>query len=304
MARIITRMAQQLENNVFKTALFFEGGSMRAAYTCAVAAYLLEKGIFFDNVYGVSAGSSNAVNYVSRDADRVIQSFTNFADLPGIGGVKTFVQGKGMWNAQHIYQEMGLPDGDLPFDFETFKANPAKTTIVAFERDTGHDRFFREYEMATVDDLMIRVRASSTLPIMMPPPCIDGRWYYDGGFATGGGLPLKRIAEDGFEKAFVVRTRPRGFRREQTYDWARWVFPHRPFLRDALLNRADNYNAACDLLDEWERQGRAYVFYCDDLTLTGTERDFAPLARNFEAGYAQIQREWPQLMAFLERAEG
>ena len=299
-----SRMAQPLENNVFKTALFFEGGSMRAAYTCAVAAYLLEKGIFFDNVYGVSAGSSNAVNYVSRDADRVIQSFTNFADLPGTGGVKTFIQGKGMWNAYHIYQEMGLPDGDLPFDFETFKANPAKVTIVAFERDTGRDRFFREYEMATINDLMIRVRASSTLPIMMPPPCIDGRWYYDGGFATGGGLPLKRIEEDGFEKVFVVRTRPRGFRREQTYDWARWAFPHRPFLRDALLNRADNYNAACDLLDEWERQGRAYVFYCDDLTLSGTERDFAPLARNFEAGYAQIQREWPQLMAFLERAEG
>ena len=296
-------MTQQLENNVFKTALFFEGGSMRAAYTCAVAAYLLEKGIFFDNVYGVSAGSSNTVNYISRDADRVIQSFTNFADLPGIGGVKTFIQGKGLWNAQHIYQEMGLPDGELPFDFETFKANPAKVTIVAFERDTGRDRFFREYEMTTVDDLMIRVRASSTLPIMMPPPCIDGRWYYDGGFAAGGGLPLKRIEEDGFEKVFVVRTRPRGFRREQTYDWARWVFPHRPFLRDALLSRADNYNAACDLLDEWERQGRAYVFYCDDLALTGTERDFAPLARNFEAGYAQIQREWPQLMAFLERAE-
>ena len=206
-----------LENNIFKTALFFEGGSMRAAYTCAVAAYLLEKGIFFDNVYGVSAGSSNLVNYVSRDANRVIQSFTDFADCSNIGNVKTFIQGKGLWNAQHIYMEMGRPDGDLPFDFETFKANPAKSTIVAFDRDNGQDRFFREYEMATLDDLMIRVRASSTLPIAMPAPCIDGRYYYDGGFATGGGLPLKRIEEDGFEKVFVVRTRPRGFRRDEPH---------------------------------------------------------------------------------------
>ena len=293
-----------LENNVYKTALFFEGGSMRAAYTCAVAAYLLEQGIFFDNVYGVSAGSSNAVNYVSRDADRVIRSFTNFVDLPNIGDVKTFLQGKGLWNAHYIYQEAGLPDGAMPFDFDTFKANPAKTTIVAFERDTGRDRFFREYEMATIDDLMIRVRASSTLPLVMPSPCIDGRYYYDGGFAAGGGLPLKRIEEDGFEKALVVRTRPRGYRREQTYEWARVVFKHRPFLRDALLARAENYNAACDLLDEWERDGRAYVFYCDDLTLTGNERDFGALARNFESGYAQVQREWPAIMAYLEKAEG
>ena len=293
-----------LENNVFKTALFFEGGSMRAAYTCAVAAYLLEQGVFFDNVYGVSAGSSNAVNYVSRDADRVIQSFTNFIELPNIGNAKTFIQGKGLWNAHYIYQEAGLPDGAIPFDFETFKANPAKTTIVAFERDTGRDRYFREYEMATVEDLMVRVRASSTLPIVMPPPCIDGRWYYDGGFATGGGLPLKRIEEDGFEKVLVVRTRQRGFRRDQSYEWARVVFRHRPYLRDALLNRAESYNAACDLLDEWEKQGRAYVFYCDDLTLSGSERDFASLGRNFEAGYAQVKRDWPKILDFIERAEG
>ena len=294
---------ETLQNNVFKTALFFEGGSMRAAYTCAVAAYLLEQGIFFDNVYGVSAGSSNAVNYVSRDVDRVIRSFTDFIELPDIGDAKTFLQGKGLWNAHYIYQEAGLPDGAIPFDFETFKANPAKTTVVAFERDTGRDRYFREYEMATLEDLMVRVRASSTLPIVMPSPCIDGRYYYDGGFATGGGLPLKRIEEDGFEKVLVVRTRQRGFRREQTYEWARWVFRHRPYLRDALLSRAESYNAACDLLDEWERQGRAYVFYCDDLTLSGTERDFASLGHNFEAGYAQVQRDWPQIMAFLERAE-
>ena len=42
-------MTKTLESNVFKTALLFEGGSMRAAYTCAVAAELLEQGIYFDN---------------------------------------------------------------------------------------------------------------------------------------------------------------------------------------------------------------------------------------------------------------
>lgn len=296
-------MATALQNNVFKTALLFEGGSMRAAYTCAVAAHLLEQGIFFDNVYGVSAGSSNAVNYVSRDANRAIRSFTDFIEMPNIGDWKTFLQGKGLFNAHYIYQEAGLPDGMMPFDFDTFKANPAKTTIVAFERDTGRDRYFRDSEMHSIDDLMVRVRASSTLPIMMPPPKIDGRYYYDGGFATGGGLPLDLIERDGHESVFVVRTRKRGFRREDGYGWAKWALPHRPHLRKALLERAANYNAACDLLDEWERQGRAYVFYCDELTLSGMERDYNALARNFLSGYDQIKREWPQLMAFLEKAE-
>lgn len=74
-------------------------------------------------------------------------------------------------------------------------------------------------------------------------------------------------------------------------------------MRDAVLTRNARYNAACDLLDEWEREGRAYVFYCDDLTLSGNERDYDELCRNYESGRAQIKREWGALMDFLEKAE-
>ena len=294
----------KLESNVFKTALLFEGGSMRAAYTCAVAAYLLEQGVYFDNVYGVSAGSSNSVNYVSRDIDRTIRSFTDFITMPNIGDTKTFLQHKGAFNAHYIYQEAGLPDGILPFDFETFAANPAKCTVVAFERDTGRDRFFTKDEMKTIEDVMIRVRASSTLPLFMPPPKVKGRYCYDGGFAVGGGLPLERIACDGFEKVFVVRTRKRGFRRDPKGNaWAKAFFARRPLMRDAMLTRNVRYNVACDLLDYWEQTGKAHVFYCDDLTLSGTERDYDELMRNFESGYAQIKRDFGKLEEFLADAE-
>ena len=98
-------MVSNLESNVFKTALLFEGGSMRGAYTCAVAAELLDRGIYFDNVYGVSAGSSNTVNYVSRDIDRTISSFTDFINMEGIGDWKSFLRHEGLWNAHYIYQE-------------------------------------------------------------------------------------------------------------------------------------------------------------------------------------------------------
>ena len=296
-------MDTQLQNNIFKTALLFEGGSMRAAYTCAVVAFFLEKSVFFDNVYGVSAGTSNLVNYLSRDADRAIRSFTDFFDFPNVGDMKTFVQGKGLFNAHYIYQEAGKPDGVLPFDFDTFSRNPAKGTLVAFERDTGLDRYFRKSDIKTLDELMVRVRASSTLPIMMPPPCIDGLYYYDGGFAKGGGLPIELIKNDGFEKVVVIRTRPRGFRREPGYQWARYLLNNRPFLRDALLARDKNYNAACYQLEQMERDGDAYIFYCDNMELTGMERDFNSLGRAFEAGYAQIQRDWPKMLDFIERSE-
>ena len=297
-------MTKNLESNVFKTALLFEGGSMSVAYTCAVTAYLLEQGVYFDNVYGVSSGSSNAVNYVSRDINRAVGSFTEFIALPNIGDWKTFLMHKGLFNAHYIYEEAGLPAGPLPFDIDTFNASPAKVAIAAFERDTGRDLFFRKDEMRTTEELMRRVRASSTVPLMMPPPKVNGRYCYDGGFAVGGGLPLEQIDRDGFQKVFVVRTRKRGYRKPAGgNEWARVFFWRRPEMRDAMLTRNARYNAACDLLDEWEREGRAYVFYSEDLTLSGYERDYDAMWRNFESGYAQIVRDWDHLMAFLADAE-
>ena len=297
------RMAEKLESNVFKTALLFEGGSMRAAYTCAVAAELLEQGIYFDNVYGVSAGSSNTVNYVSRDLHRTVASFTEFVHLENIGDWKTLLAHKGLWNAHYIYQEAGLPSGALPFDFATFDASPAKVTVFAIERDTGHDRYFRKSDMRTLDDVMLRVRASSTVPMFMPPPKVDGRYCYDGGFAIGGGLPVERILADGFERMVVVRTRPRGYRKSDNNSWANAFFWRRPLMKQAVLTRDSRYNAVCNLLDQWEEEGRVYVFYADDITLSGTERDYDLLCRNFEAGRAQIKREWGRLMDFLDKAE-
>ncbi|MBQ6390724.1 MAG: patatin family protein [Eggerthellaceae bacterium] len=296
-------MVSNLESNVFKTALLFEGGSMRGAYTCAVAAELLDRGVYFDNVYGVSAGSSNTVNYVSRDIDRVISSFTDFINMEGIGDWKSFLRHEGLWNAHYIYQEAGLPGGALPFDIETFVANPAKATVFALERDTGRDLYFRKEDMSTLDDVMLRVRASSTVPIIMPPPKVNGRYCYDGGFAVGGGLPLAHIAADGFDRVFIVRTRKRGYRKKGSNSWANVFFWRRPAMRKAVLTRNARYNEACDMIDQWEREGRAYVFYCDELTLSGNERDYNELCRNYESGRAQIRREWGRLMDFLERSE-
>ena len=296
-------MENELQSNVFKTALLFEGGSMRAAYTCAVVAYLLENGVYFDNVYGVSAGSSNACNYVSRDVDRAICSFTSFIQDPQMGDWKTLLAHKGLFNAHYIYQEAGLPDGLLPFDIDTFNANPARCTVVSFERDTGRDLFFRKEDLSTVEELMLRVRASSTLPFFMPPPMVNGMYCYDGGFADGGGLPIHQIRRDGFEKMVVIRTRKRGYRKEDNGWWGNVMFWHRAGMRNAVVTRPRRYNAACDELDDLERSGDAYVFYCDELTLSGTERDYDALCRNFASGYRQIQRDFGKLQDFLAKSE-
>ena len=74
-------------------------------------------------------------------------------------------------------------------------------------------------------------------------------------------------------------------------------------MRDAVLTRSQRYNDACDMLDQWEKDGRAWVFYCDDLTLAGSERDLGLLQQNYDAGYAQIQRDGAALLRYVERGE-
>ena len=56
-----------MKNNIFDTALLFEGGGMRVAHSAGVTSAMLECELFFDYVCGISAGSSNAANYLARD---------------------------------------------------------------------------------------------------------------------------------------------------------------------------------------------------------------------------------------------
>lgn len=60
------------------TALVFEGGGMRNAYTAALVSRLIAEGINFPHISGVSAGSSHLCNFTSRDA---IRSHATFVDL-------------------------------------------------------------------------------------------------------------------------------------------------------------------------------------------------------------------------------
>ncbi len=298
-------MKPELKNNVFDTALIFEGGGMRASYTSAVANTLLEQGIYFDNVYGLSAGSSLTANYVSRDMDRAKKSFVDIVTYPHFGGIGHLLMGFGYFNAEYIYEGMGLPDAVLPFDQETFNANPAKATIEAFQRDTGKSVYWTKKDLSTVEDLMKRVRASSTLPIVMPAPKVDGYYYNDGGLGEGAGFLLPKAKRDGFKRFFIVRTQPRGLRKpindtsklNKLVKLAESRYPH---VRHALEIRAEAYNAQCDEIERLEDEGKAYVFYAENMQVTSATTDLSLLEKSYQDGWDQAHAELPKMLAFLE----
>ena len=141
------------------TALVFEGGGMRGAFTAGITATLIDEGIDFPHVSGISAGSSNTVNYVSRDAQRAHDTFTTVADSPEFGGIKHWVHGRGMFNVDYLYDEIAQPDGDAPLDLDTFLSNPAEVRIGAFNATRGEEVWFTKEDMRTVEEIGRCVRA-------------------------------------------------------------------------------------------------------------------------------------------------
>ena len=293
---------EPLKNNVFDCALVFEGGGYRAAYTCAFANILLEQGIFFDYVCGLSAGASNSVNYLSRDRKRVREAFMTDGPARGFVGLRSVLRGHGYFDADALY-EGALRDGTLVFDWETFSANPARLRIQAFERDSGRTVRFGRDDMTDAMRMIDLIRASSTLPGMMKPLEVDGRVLLDGGLGAGAGIPLCMAEEDGFEKFLFVATRPRGYRKKKpgardTQMYKALATDH-PYLRNALLTRWERYNEALEHVEALEREGRALVLYPDEMPVENATVNPRKLNAAYEAGREQYLREMPRVREFL-----
>lgn len=288
-------------STVTDTALIWEGGGMRAAYSSGVLATMLAHRLHFDWVAGISAGSSCTCNYVSRDAVRARKSFVELTLDPRFGDLRTFLGGKGYFHAEWIYEQTGRPGQALPFDYATFRANPARVRIGAVRASTGETVYWGKEDLAPLEALMRKVRASSTMPILMPMPTIDGEHYVDGALGTSGGIALDIAKADGYDKFFVVLTRPRGYRKspEKRPELYRRFFRDFPAVTDAILGRWERYNATLDELEQLERDGRAYVFRPIDMRIHNSEKRLERLDAAYHAGRIQAAGEVGRWKEFL-----
>lgn len=288
-----------METNVKDTALIIEGGGMRASYTSGFVNVLLENEIFFDYVAGISAGVSCSVNYLSRDQKRVKESFVDLVKDPNFGGLRSFLQGDGFFRSRYIYQESPYPGKALPFDFETFQANPAKLKIGTVLRTEAKLVYFSKEAMETLGDLMTIVRASSSLPGLMPPTEFKNKIYVDGGI--GGGIALDRAKADGYTKFFVLLSRPNGYFKEPSKHpgLIRHYFRKEPKLGEAILQRWKVYNKQKQELIALERQGKAFLVYPQQMEVTGYETNLGKLETSYQAGYSQGKRDVGKWQRFL-----
>ncbi|MGN0096766.1 MAG: patatin family protein [Corynebacterium sp.] len=282
-------------------AVLFEGGGMRNSYTAACVSELIEHQVRFGWVGGISAGASHTVNFLSHDAERARQSFVEFGAAPGTGGISSFLRGDGYFNAEFIYETSGLPGNEFPFDWDEFAADPTPFRIGAMHARTGETVYWGRDDIPDLQSLMKRVRASSTMPVLMKTPEVDGEPYVDGALGSSGGVLLEAAEDDGFRKFLVICTRPRDYvKPDVKYPGAvRRVLRDTPAVAEAVITRPARYNATKRRLLELEAEGRALLFFPDHMRIANTERKIDKLRASYEDGAAQTSADWPRWMEFL-----
>lgn len=282
-------------------ALVFEGGGMRGAYTAALVRVMLEAGLSFPWVGGISAGCTHTCNFVSRDTWRAREAFVSLAADPRVGGWGSFLRGRGYFNSEYIYEHTSEPQEALPFDWPAFSSSASTVRIGALRCDTGRSVYWGLEDMPTMAHLLPRARASSSMPVLMPMVRIDGVPYMDGALGATGGFALDAARADGYERFLVVMTRPRGYvkppvGRPGAY---RGLFARYPALARSIIERPANYNRSVAELEELQRRGRAYLFRPERMPVANGELRYDRVVSAFEAGLAQAYRELPAIEDFL-----
>ena len=275
--------------------LVLEGGGMRGQYASGVMDWLLQAGIRFPYVIGVSAGISNAASYVSGQFERNRRIFTTFAGDPRYFSWRNWWRGGNPFGMEFIYRE--LPK-HIPFDFEAFAAAPVRFRIGATDCETAGAVYFDKGEVALDEALL----ASASLPMVGRMARVNGRLYLDGGIADP--IPFRQAAEDGHARRVVVLTRNRGFRKAAPGGAMRaaigWKYRRFPALAAAVERQHETYNRAMDELEAEEAAGRVMVIRPSRPLAVGRySQDRAELERLYQNGWADAAACEDSLRDFL-----
>ena len=160
-----------------KYGLVMEGGAMRGIFSAGVMDVLMENGVDFDGLIGVSAGACFGCNYKSKQSGRVIRYNLRFCRDKRYCSFHSLITTGDMFGAEFCYDT--IPNKLDLFDSETYINNPMKFYVNATDIESGKPVY---HCLETVEpDELKWIRASASMPMAARIVNIDGRKFLDGG---------------------------------------------------------------------------------------------------------------------------
>ena len=256
--------------------------------------------MYFSHVIGVSAGSCNGVDYVSRQIGRTKKCMIpEKKEYSYYSGVRSVIKKKSILDMDMVFDT--FPKKIYPFDFETYFQSDMVCEIVTTNCETGKAEYMTE--QSDPDRLMKLCRASSSMPLLSPIVNIDGVPYLDGGLVDS--VPIRRALQSGNEKIVLVLTRNPGYRKKPiskgTSKLYRRAYKKYPNLVHAAIYRNHVYNKTMELVERLEEEEKIFVIRPLVPTVSRLERDETALTAFYQHGYNLMKRQREALQSYLEK---
>ena len=97
--------------------LVLEGGGMKGMYTAGVLEYFMEKDLYFQNCYGVSAGACHLCSYISKQKKRAYRVALNYLKNKDYCSMHSLLTTGDLFNADMCYNQ--IPNKLDPYDYKT-----------------------------------------------------------------------------------------------------------------------------------------------------------------------------------------
>lgn len=276
--------------------LVLEGGTLRPIFSCGVMDALLDNGIMFPYIIGVSAGITDAVSYVSKQKERNLKVLEKYRHDKRYIGLGNFRKCKSLFGLDFVYDE--IPNSLEVFDWDTYRNYDGTMLVGVTNAKTGQVEYMNGNEM---DEKCTMLRATCAIPMLFPPIMINGVPYYDGGLVAP--IPIKKAIMDGNEKNLIILTRTKEYRKKLTKSniiVAKALQKKYPKLKDILLKRHIQYNKTVEFVNRLEQEGKAIVLR-PEYSLESLEKDVAVLRETNRMGYDMATKRIDEIAALLDK---
>jgi len=242
-ARDGSRPGDRADDHV--VCLAIEGGGMRGAVSAGMCIVLEAAGLAgaFDRIYGVSAGALNGWGTAVGQAALGATLYQDAASRRVINRMRPLI-GRPVIDFDVLFET--LITTRKPLSFEALASRP-ELRILAASLETLSLRVLADF--ATVEELMLAVRASAALPgLDGTPPVFGEERMTDGGLLEP--IPFRSALEEGATHVLVLRTRPARYRKPRITGLGdSFAFRDEPELAELIKAQPAVYNHAATELE-------------------------------------------------------
>ncbi len=280
----------------YKRGLVLEGGAMRGMFTAGVLDVLMENGIEFQGVIGVSAGAAFGCNYKSCQIGRAIRYNTDYCRDKRYCSFWSLLKTGDLYGADFCYRE--IPEKLDIFDTETFRNNPVEFYVTVTDVESGRPLYYR-CDKADSRDLEL-IRASASMPLVSRIVEVDGKKLLDGGVSDS--IPLRFFEEKGFDRNLVILTQPSNYvkNKNSAIPLAKIMLRKYPKLIEAMKNRHIIYNETLEYINSKEKMGEVFVIRPEkELPIKRVEKNPDVLWEVYHTGRSVASKHLDEIRLFL-----